>query len=145
MPRSPAREPTPCGFPTILLRTKKVRRPSTKPRRRAGRTWFVICWTREPILSSSMPTARNRSMWWAPAAMAEDEVEAELRRLALPRATMLGAEPEVVAALGVEAPARRLQLRFARCSKQRRRRSNGLFAVALIETDRYHSAALTVR
>ena len=64
--------------------------------------------------------------------MVEDEAEAELRRLKLPRATLRGAEPgllpprepEVVAALGVEASARRLQPRFARCCKTRRRRSS---------------------
>src|SRR5262245_5785593 len=64
--------------------------------------------------------------------MAEDEAEAELRRLLLPQATLPGAEPvllpprepEVAAALGVEASARRLQPRFARCCKTRRRRSS---------------------
>ena len=62
---------------------------------------------------------------------AEDEAEAELQRL-LPQATLRGAEPvplpprepEVVAALGVEASTRRLQPRFARCCKTRRRRSS---------------------
>ena len=47
-----------------------------------------------------------------------DEVEAELQHLLPPQ------EPEVVAALGVEASARRLQPRFARCCKTRRRRSS---------------------
>src|SRR5262245_33612959 len=85
MLRSPARELTPCGSPTILLRTKKVRRLFTKRCRQAGRTWFVTFWRRESIPSSSMPTARSRSIWSAASAMAEDEAEAELRRLVLPR------------------------------------------------------------
>src|SRR5262249_20123546 len=39
-----------------------VRRLSTKRRRRAGRTWFVTFYRREPIPNSSMPTARSRSI-----------------------------------------------------------------------------------
>ena len=58
-------------------------------------------------------TGGGRRRW------AEDEAEAELGR------GCCGArEPEVVAALGVEASARRLQPRFARCCKTRRRRSS---------------------
>src|SRR5262245_1759039 len=125
MLKSPEREPTPCGSPTILLRTKKVCRLSTKRCREAGRTWFVTFWTRESIPSSSMPTARSRSIWSAMAAMAPDEAEVEFRRLL--RETLRGAEPalpEVVAALELETLARRLQPRFARCCKTRRRRSS---------------------
>src|SRR5512138_655673 len=131
MLRSPAREPTPCGSPTILLPTKKVRRLSTKRCRQAGRTWFVTFWRRESIPSSSMPTARSRSIWSPSAAMAEDEAKAKLRRLMLPRPTR-GAEqallpprePEVVAALQVEASVLRLQPRSARCCKTRCRTSS---------------------
>src|SRR5438093_1022069 len=135
MLRSPARGPTPCGSPTILLQTKKGRRLSTKRCRRAGQTWFVTFWRRAPIPSSPMATARSRSIWSAPAPAtmaAEDEAAPELRRLMLPRSTLRGAEPlllrppesEVLAALGLEASARRLQPRFARCCKARRRRSS---------------------
>jgi hypothetical protein len=52
--------------------------------------------------------------------VAEDEAEAELRRLLPPRATLRGAEPP----LGVEASTRRLQPRFALYCKTRRRRSS---------------------
>ena len=63
-----------------------------------------------------MPTARSRSICSPQPAMAADEDEAELRRL-LQRPTTRAAEPvllppqepEVVAALGVEASAPRLQ------------------------------------
>src|SRR5262249_49494763 len=110
--------------------TKKVCRLSTERCRRAGRTWFVTFWIREPILSSSMPTARSLSISSAPAELGGDEAEAELRRLLL-RATLRSAEaappprePEVVPVLGVEASARRLQPRFARCCKTWRRRNN---------------------
>src|SRR5262249_16546747 len=81
-----------------------------------------------------MPMARSRSIWSspeAPAAMPEAEAEAEVPGLLLPREILRDAEPvllpprepEVVAALGLEASARRLQPRFARCCKRRRRRS----------------------
>src|SRR5262245_31561552 len=121
MLRSPAREPIPCGSPTCLLRTKKVRRLFTKRCRRAGRTWFVTFWKSDSIHNSSMPTAGSRSICSTQAAMPEHEAEAELRLLL--QATPRGAEarqPEVVAALGAEVSALRLQPRFARCCKARR-------------------------
>jgi hypothetical protein len=75
-----------------------------------------------------MPTAGNRSTWSAPEgpAMAEDEAEAELRRLLPAQETLRGAEPvpqepEVVAALGVEALVQPPQPRFAPCFKTRHR------------------------
>src|SRR5262245_50590221 len=71
-----------------------------------------------------MPTAKSRSIWSRPPAMAEDEAEAERRRPMLPRATLRCAEREVVAAPGGQASARQLQPRFARCCKTRRRRSS---------------------
>ena len=63
--------------------------------------------------------------------MVEDEAEVELRRLLPAQETLRGAEralllpleaAEVVAARVVEASAQRLQPRFARCFRTRRRR-----------------------
>ena len=84
--------------------------------------------------------------------MVEAEDEAELRRL-LPQPTMGAAEPvllppqepEVVAALGVEASAPQLQPRFARCCKKRPRKSSLQKYRPLTVVDvRHHTLALRV-
>src|SRR5262245_6450038 len=109
MLRLPAHEPTPCGSPTILPQTKKVRRLFTQRCRRVVRTWFVTFWRREPIPSSSMRTERSRSICLTPAELAallEPEAEAEIQRLLPPLL-----EPEVVAPLGVVESARQSQPR----------------------------------
>src|SRR5688572_4000629 len=100
MLRSPARGPTPCGSPTIRLRTKKGHRLSTERCRRAERTLFGTFWRKAPRPTSLMPMAGSRSICSISrllgAAPAEHEAEAELRR---PGLILRGAEPEVVAVL----------------------------------------------
>lgn len=138
MLRSRARGPTPCGFPTILPLTERAHRLFTQRSRRAGRTWFVTFWGREPIANSSMPMAGSRSICLT-LGLPEDEAEAELRRLLLAQATLQGEEREVVAALGVEAPLTlRLQPRFVRCSKAQRRRGSGPRRGLLEESPYFH-------
>ena len=131
MLRSPAREPTPCGSPTILLRTKKVS-SALHGAVQAGRTDLVRYLLekganpelvdangKKPIdlVSAGGGDGGGRGRGGAPAPVLRGNTAG--RGAVLPPR-----EPEVVAALGVEASARRLQPRFARCCKTRRRRSS---------------------